>query len=365
MTSHGAPTPGLHPSTIAVSLGRDPRPGAPLNVPPTFASTYRDGGDIGYGRYGNPTWSALEDTLGALEAGTAVLFASGQAATNAVLGTVPNGGTVALVDGSYLGTRALTARSSDRFTVRTVPVGTAEARDPEAVLHVAQGADLLWLESPTNPLLDVLDLARLLPEAARLGIRTVVDNTFATPLLQNPLTLGAWAVTHSATKFISGHSDAVLGAVVTRDEVALERLRQHRGLTGAIPGTMETYLVLRGLRTLPVRVERAQATAALLAQRLGGHPTVQHVRYPGWGAMVSFVLRDADTADRAIEALRIVVGGTSLGGVETTVDRRRRWVGEEAVPEGLIRMSVGLEHPDDLWSDLAQALDRAATDPVG
>jgi cystathionine gamma-synthase len=230
-------------------------------------------------------------------------------------------------------------------------------RRPESILRAALGADLLWLESPTNPMLDLIDLATLLPMAAAAGLRTVVDNTFATPMLQQPLELGAWAVSHSATKYLGGHSDLLMGAVSTRNDLAFEALHKHRTLSGAIPGTMEAFLALRGLRTLPVRFERQQATAAVLAARLREQPGLLDVRYPGSGAMVSFVMDDAVRADAAIARLQLIISGTSLGGVETTVDRRRRWAGEDAVPEGLIRMSVGLEHPDDLWADLRAALD--------
>jgi cystathionine gamma-synthase len=196
--------------------------------------------------------------------------------------------------------------------------------------------------------------------------------------LQQPLAWGADAVIHSATKYIGGHSDLLLGAVITAEEDRRASLLTHRTLHGAIPGVMETYLALRGLRTLPLRFAQQQRTAQELAERLTSHPAVTHVRYPGlssdpnhdraraqmsgFGAIISFEVADAEIAGRLTSALGLIVGGTSLGGVETTIDRRQRWPGEEAVPAGLLRLSVGLEHPEDLWEDLQHALDTAARD---
>jgi cystathionine gamma-synthase len=358
-----------HPETISIAAGRDRSPGAPLNVPPTFASTYRDGGPIGYGRWGNPTWSAFEETLGAMEGGHAVAFASGQAAVAALLAPLPAGAAVTLADGAYLGTRALLRSLEESGRIRLRISGVT---DTDAVLANLPGTDLLWLESPTNPLLEIADLPRILAASKAASVPSVVDNTFATPLLQQPLTWGATAVVHSATKYLGGHSDLLLGAVITTSQQDREALLRHRTLHGAIPGVMEAYLALRGLRTLPVRLARQQDTALLLARRLAGHPAVTAVRYPGlpgdsfherahaqmhgFGAMVSFEVADAQAADRLTAALELIVGGTSLGGVETTIDRRSRWPGEEAIPAGLLRLSVGLEHPEDLWADLEHAL---------
>lgn len=371
-----AMTPGdveLHPETLAVVSGREPSPGAPFSVPPTFSSVYRPGGSIGYGRWDNPSWRAFETALGAMEGGEAVAYSCGQAATAALLSTLVEGATVVCAAGAYLGTRALLAdrRDNGRLRVREV-----EVSDTEAVVQALPGADLLWLESPTNPLLEIADLPTVLAAAADFGAMTVVDNTFATPLLQQPLDWGASAVVHSATKYLGGHADLLLGAVVTRDTPLREALVHHRTMEGAIPGVMEAFLALRGLRTLPVRLERMQATAALLAARLVEHPAVRRVRYPGlradpghlrarrqmrgFGAVVSFDVTTADAADQLVEELRLIIPATSLGGVETTIERRARWSGEEAVPPGLLRLSIGLEHPDDLWQDLAEGLDRCS-----
>jgi cystathionine gamma-synthase len=358
-----------HPETLAIVAGRDHVPGGPFNVPPTFASTYRDGGALGYGRWGNPTWSAFEATLGELEGGYCVSFASGLAAVAALLASLPLGSRVAYPGDGYSGTRGMLQQLTREGRLTSRPVNVVNTGDVRAVLG---DIDLLWLESPTNPMLGIADLPAILTAASNIGVTTVVDNTFATPMGQLPLTLGASAVVHSATKYIGGHSDLLMGAVIVHDEARRDELVGWRTLHGAIPGVMESYLALRGLRTLPVRFERQQRTAALLAEQLSAHSHVNVVHYPGleadpgfsrassqmngFGAMVSFEVNDAETADRVVSRLHLVIGGTSLGGVESTIDRRGRWEGEENVPGGLLRLSVGLEHPEDLWSDLNQAL---------
>jgi cystathionine gamma-synthase len=194
----------------------------------------------------------------------------------------------------------------------------------------------------------------------------VVDNTFATPLLQQPLSTGADLVVHSATKFIAGHSDVLLGAVVVVDDQLYDVLKKRRDLLGATPGTFETWLALRGLRTLHVRLERAQANAQELVRRLGEHPAVAEVRYPCFGAIVSVVMaQGAAAADLVTHSTRLWVHATSLGGVESTFERRRRWRSEPTtIPDGLVRLSVGIEDVDDLWDDLAGALDDVVTPPI-
>lgn len=356
-------------ATRAVTAGRPTGPGEPMNVPPTLTSTYRDGGDLGYGRWGNPTWTAFESAIGALEGGQALAFASGMAAMAAVLATLPVGSTVLLPRDAYAGGRNFLADLGGRGRLTALPV---DMTDTTAVLDRIPDADLVWVESPINPLLDIVNLAAVVGAASAAGIPAVVDNTLATPVVQRPLELGATAVVHSATKFIGGHSDLLLGTVVTRDRDLLDRLLQRRTLHGAVPGTLEAWLALRGLRTLPLRVERAQASALLLAGRLEQSPGVLRIRYPGlsshpghglastqmsgYGAVLSFELGDGEAAQAFVGRLRLVVGGTSLGGVESTIDRRNRWPGEEHVPAGLLRLSVGIEDPEDLWHDLDQAL---------
>jgi cystathionine gamma-synthase len=352
-----------------VTAGRPVGPGEPYNVAPTFASTYRDGGGVGYGRWGNPTWSAFEAAIGALEGGQALAFASGMAAVTAVLETLPLGATVLLPRDAYTGTRGFLADVASRGRVVAVPV---DMTDTAAVIERLPDTLLLWAESPVNPLLGMVDLHAVLTAAAEAGVPAVVDNTLATPVLQRPLEFGATAVVHSATKFIGGHSDLLLGAVVTRDEVLLARLVERRTLHGAVPGTQEAWLALRGLRTLPLRIERAQATAQILAERLEEMPTVTRVRYPGLpsqaghdlvrgqmdgpGAVLSFELESEHAADALTSRLRLIVGGTSFGGVESTIDRRNRWPGEDHIPPGLLRLSVGIEDAEDLWRDLDHAL---------
>ncbi|HEU4755966.1 MAG TPA: PLP-dependent aspartate aminotransferase family protein, partial [Agromyces sp.] len=350
--------------TVAIVAGRPAHaPDQPLNVPVHLASTYVGGGDVAYGRYGNPSWTAFEDTLGALEGGRCVAFASGIAAVSAVLDLVPTGGTVVAPRHSYTGTIGLL---DDLAASRNASVRYVDVTDTAAVTDAAAGAHLVWIESPTNPALEVADLDAIGRAARAAGALFAVDNTFATPLLQRPLESGADLVVHSATKSISGHSDVIMGAVVARDEALRDRIEGRRRLRGAIPGPMESFLALRGLRTLPVRLERAQATAHALVERLTGNPALDEVRYPGFGAIISIVVAGgADAAERVAEATRVWVHSTSLGGVESQLERRRRWAAEaETIPEGLLRLSVGLEHPDDLALDLERALEAAApTDP--
>jgi cystathionine gamma-synthase len=350
----------LSPATIAVAAGRPPRrPDGPMNPPIVLASTYHAGGEVGYGRYGNPTWEMWETAVGALEGGVATSYGSGMAAVAAVLELVPDGGTVVASPDAYYGTLAMLARRCDqgRVAVRLVDLA-----DPDASEPALEGADLVWLESPTNPMLRVVDLPRLCAAAHRAGALSVVDNTFATPILTRPLDLGAHVVVHSATKYLSGHSDLLMGVAVVRDAALAEQLVAYRSVNGSVPGTVEAWLALRGLRTLALRVERAQANAGVLAGRLTAHPRVSRVHYPGSGAMLSVELAaTADAAERVGSHTRLWVHATSLGGVESSLERRRRWPKESAlVPETLLRLSVGIEDVEDLWADLSQALEAAA-----
>jgi len=348
-------------ATRLVALGREPRtPGAQVGAPLVLTSTFHANGADVYAREDNPTWRAFEDTLGALEGGEALVVSSGMAAVTAALSLVPPGGVVVAAPVAYMGTTSLLREQADagRLTLRLV-----DPTDLDAVATALSGADQVWLESPTNPLLEVVDLASVCRLAASSGVVTVVDNTFATPLRQRPLDLGADVVLHSATKYLSGHSDVVLGALCTRTDApgqALrERLAHHRHLLGAIAGPVETWLALRGIRTLAVRLDRAEANATELARRLAGHPQVSRVRYPGFSAMLAIETRGSGAdAERVAEATRLWVHATSLGGVESQIERRRRYATEpEEVPETLLRLSVGIEDVEDLWRDLAAALD--------
>ncbi|MGN6780837.1 MAG: trans-sulfuration enzyme family protein [Marmoricola sp.] len=349
----------MRPATTVVQAGRPPHEAdQPLNTPITMASTFVAGGDLEYGRFGNPTWTALEETLGALEGGRCLTFASGLAAVSAVLDLVANDGVVVVPKHAYNGTVSQLAdlERRGRATARLVDI-----TDTAAVIAACDDAALVWLESPTNPALEIADLETIARAAHEAGAHVVVDNTFATPLLQQPLALGADIVVHSATKYLAGHSDVQMGALMVTDDALYDVLKGRRDLLGAVPGPFEAWLTLRGVRTLALRMERACANAAELADRLRAHPAVTAVRYPGFGAIVCPVLADGDIADRVQHATRLWVYTTSLGGVESTLERRRRWKLEpETIPAGLLRLSVGIEDVEDLWADLAQALEAAA-----
>ena len=367
----------MHRDTEIVHAGFRPRsePG-PFLQGPQFSSTYTSPGDPGdhaltYGRFHNPTWAAWEEALRTLEGGDAVVFSSGMAAVDAVLGTTLRPGDVlVLAADCYYTIRRLVAGWFERLgiEVRLVPTrGTAQ-------LGALDGAKLVWVETPTNPQLDICDIAAMVAAAHARGISVSVDNTTATPYLQQPLALGADFVVASDAKAITGHSDLILGHVATRDEEKLNALRTWRTQHGAIAGPMEVWLAHRSLPTLPLRVERQCASAMCLAQRLAGRADVVAVHYPGltshpghevarrqmraFGTIVSFDLETRSRADVFLRSLALVREATSFGGVHSMAERRARWAGD-AVSEGFIRFSVGCEAPDDILADVTQALDRA------
>ncbi|WP_336923009.1 trans-sulfuration enzyme family protein [Aquipuribacter sp. SD81] len=376
------------PATRLVHAGRPPAvPGGPLNPSVELSSTFHAGtGPDGladpavrnYARVGTSTWEALEAAVGELEGGEAVLLGSGIAAVTAAVEVAlahAGGSTRVVVPArAYSGTVALLRHLRDTRGVDVVAVDPAE---PGALARAAAvpGTGLVWLETPVNPTMELTDVREVVAAAAP-GALVAVDGTFATPLLQNPLALGAHVVVHSLTKAVAGHSDVLLGAAVAADPALATALREHRTRTGAVPGPFEAWLALRGLRTLDVRLQRAQATAGLVARRAQEHPAVLRVRYPGlpedpWhavaqaqmrgpGTLLALDLPDAASAERVAASTRLWVHATSLGGVESLLERRRRHAAEpEAVPEGLLRLSVGIEDAEDLWADLAQALDGA------
>lgn len=367
---------GIKPETWLVSAGRPTEPGAPLNVPPILASNFIIGGERTYARVGGtPTWEALEEIVGGLEGGKAVAFASGLAAAAAVFDQLPAGARVVIPEDCYQGVAALAARGErqGRWSVERVATD-----DTGGWIHACAAADLIWLESPSNPLLVVADLEAILAAPRKSGAIVAVDNTFATPLNQQPLDLGATVSVQSATKFIGGHSDLLAGVVTTRDDALWHALRTSRELMGAIPGTLEAFLAARGARTLALRLQRAQQTAMILAERLEQHPLVTRVRYPGlpshpthgiarrllkgFGTMISFDLRGgAEFADAVCRKTRLIHHATSLGGVESTMERRAAVPGQEHLPPSLLRLSVGIEDPEDLWADLDAAIRSAAT----
>jgi cystathionine gamma-synthase len=367
---YGQPMRKKDQSTVAVTAGRPERvPDAPLNPPIVPASAFVAGGPTEYAREGGPTVAAFEEVIAALESqelesstpdavASAIAFSSGMAAADAVLDLVPLGGRVIAPTTTYTGVavrlKELDARGSIRLELVDVTATTT------VLEHIGHGADLLWLESPTNPLLEQAELSTLVGAAQAAGIRTVVDNTFATPILQQPLAAGADVVLHSATKALSGHSDLLMGVLVTHNSDLAEALRTRRLLLGAAPSAFDSYLALRGVRTLALRVERAGGTAAVLADNLRAEPAVSRVRH--FGSMIAIEFHgDSSSAQRVCEGTRIWVHATSLGGVESTLERRRRWALEaEHVPEDLVRLSVGIEDPGDLWDDLRSAIHEAS-----
>ena len=362
----------FHPDTRVVSAGR-PAPSPDGNINPSISlnSTFHAGGPVGYGRSGNESWAALEDAIGSLEGGSTLVFSSGMAAINAVFSLLPKGSVVTTSKNGYTGTMVVLAQLIEK---EWIEVRYVDVSDTEEVLAALPGTALLWLESPTNPALEVADLPKIISAAKSLGCGVAVDNTFATPLIQQPLELGADVVMHSVTKYLAGHSDLIMGSLSTRDQALFTRLFDARKNGGAIPGPFESWLALRGIRTLAVRLERAQASALELARRLTSHPAVERVRYPGlpedphherarsfmkgYGAVLSIDVKGGpDAADKACESSRLVTYATSLGGVETLWERRHRWAVESpTIPTNLVRISVGIENVEDLWNDIDQAL---------
>ncbi|MGL5811133.1 MAG: trans-sulfuration enzyme family protein [Nocardioides sp.] len=385
MTDAGSRPDGWRPESLLVSLGRSESPGDPLNVPPVLAANFRaarpgpapepeSGAERSYARDDStPTWEALEEAVGAIEGGHALAFASGMAAASAILDLVPAGSVIVAPDGCYAG---VLANLADGARAGRWQAHAVDITDTEKVIGLLPSAALLWVETPTNPLLDIADLPALIAAARRTGTLVAVDNTFATALLQRPLDLGADLVMQSATKFIGGHSDLLLGLAITKSADLAARLRRRREVGGATPGALESYLALRGMRTMGVRLAYAQASAGELARRLSRLDGVRRVRYPGlsddpghgrakaqmsgFGAVLSFELADARVADEVCATVRLITSATSLGGVESTIERRAKLAGQEHVPAGLLRFSVGCEHVEDLWHDLSTAIRRAS-----
>jgi cystathionine gamma-synthase len=326
-----------------------------LNPPIVFSSTYHAGGPVGYGRYGNESWSALEAAISELEGGQTLSFSSGMAAISAVFSILPIGAPVVASNQGYSGTMGLLNQhhASGRLEVRFVDITKTDE-----VIAALKGAALLWLESPTNPCLDIADLPTLIAAAKKQTIGVGVDNTFATPLVQKPLSMGADIVMHSVTKFLAGHSDVVLGSLSTADTALFKRLDESRRFNGSIPGPFEAWLALRGIRTFPIRFRAAEKNAQQLVSRLEAHGKITKVRYPGFGAVISFEIDgSAEQAEKVCESSQLITHATSLGGVESLWERRRRWALESpSVPEQLIRLSVGCEHVEDIWQDIEQAL---------
>ncbi|MFR9790276.1 cystathionine gamma-lyase [Streptomyces sp. MB22_4] len=347
---------------------------------PVFAAHFHLPGEVtgpySYGRDDNPTWTLLENAIGELEApGLAdietLVFASGMAAISAVLFSQLRAGDAVVLPSDGYQALALVRAQLEAYgvEVRTAPTGG------DAQLEVLEGARLLWIESPSNPGLDVCDIRRLAVAAQAQGTLVAVDNTLATPLGQRPLALGADFAVASGTKQLTGHGDVLLGYVAGRDAEAMAAVRRWRKIVGAIPGPMEAWLAHRSIATLQLRVDRQNATALAVAEALRQRPEVSALRYPGlpedpahktasrqmrrYGCVVSFTLPTRARAERFLAALRLVEDATSFGGVRSTAERRGRW-GGDAVPEGFVRMSVGAEDPEDLVADVLRALDESA-----
>ncbi|MDR1635567.1 MAG: PLP-dependent transferase [Bifidobacteriaceae bacterium] len=380
----------LSPDTATVAAGRPEwEQGEPVNPPVLFSSTFISRGvpgetEASYSRYDNPSNHPTEQVIGILEGGPndAVLFASGMAAIDAAFSLVPMGGRVVMPSHAYNGTGALARElaAQGRIRLSALPIDRTE----EVVGALAGGdgsapAAMLWIETPTNPLLEIADGPALIKAAHEVGAIVAVDNTLATPLGQRPLDWGADVVVHSASKCLGGHSDLILGAVVAAATDHDTALRDFRRIRGATPSAFDGFLLLRGLRTLALRTERSNASAATLARRLESHAAVETVIHPsltshpghgvakaqmtGFGCVISIELAGgAQAADVVAAQTKSWAPATSLGGVESMLERRRRWPGEFIdVPESLIRLSVGIENVDDLWADLDQALTRAAS----
>jgi cystathionine gamma-lyase len=365
----------MHRDTTILHAGyRGVHDPGPFRSGPQFSSTFTTPGEpsdhaLTYGRFHNPTWTAWEDALAQLEGGECVAFASGMAAIAAVLGTtLKSGDTIVLPSDCYYTTRVLAA---NWLATIGVSVRQASTRD-QAQAAFIEGARVLWLESPTNPRLDICDIRQMVALAAKHGAIAVVDNTTATPYLQRPLALGATYAVTSDTKSMSGHSDVILGHVATSDPQRALSLRAWRTQHGSIPGPMEVWLAHRSLATLPLRVNRQCANAQHLAAFLTTHPRVTAVYYPGlsshpghaiaagqmeaFGSVVSFELATKVHAEQFLRSLMLVREATSFGGVHSMAERRARWSGD-AIGEGFIRFSVGCEVSEDIIQDVGQALD--------
>lgn len=370
-TGAGAATRVVHAGLPHARQGEPFLPG-PVLAAPYHLSGPSDASRYGYARYANPTWTGYEAALAELEGGDVVLFSSGMAAVAAVLMDGLGAGDAVVVPGDcYPGVRTIAA---EQLRPRGVEVRIV-ATDEDEVRAALPGATLAWVETPSNPGLDVLDVARLAADAHAAGAVLAVDNTLATPLAQRPLELGADLSVASASKLLCGHSDLVLGYVAVADGERAARLRRWRGLTGAIAGPLETWLAHRSLQTLDVRHERQCATALRLAAALEARDDVDGVRYPGLpshashalamrafggrcGCVVCFDLHTEERAQAFLGACTLVAEATSFGGAHTSAERRLRW-GIDDVSPGFIRLSTGLEDPADLVADVLQALDAA------
>ncbi|MBL8297254.1 MAG: PLP-dependent transferase [Rhodanobacteraceae bacterium] len=372
----------MHFETLAVHAGGEPDAATGAIAPPIhMATTFRHGpagervAGFEYVREGNPTQERLEIALAALEQGAAALaFGSGMAAIAALLESLPAGATLLIPSDCYTGLRVLATEFLPRCSILVQRVDTTDLEAVEAAF--AAGAAAIWLETPSNPLLQVTDIAAVVDSARRHDARVFCDNTFATPVLQQPLALGADVVMHSTTKYFGGHSDVMGGALVfARRDAGFEQVAHRRHVTGGVLAPFNAWLTLRGLRSLPARMHWHCANARSIAEFLERHPRIASVNYPGlvshaghavaqrqmrdFGAMLSFRVAGGRAAALAVAGrLKLIHNATSLGGCETLIEHRASVEGPNPVsPQDLLRLSVGLEHRDDLIADISQALD--------
>ncbi len=372
---------GWHLATLAVQAGAEPDLETGAVAPPIhLATTFKHGADgtriagYEYQREGNPTQDRLETVLAALEDGTAALaYASGMAAITGLLESLPNGARILIPDDCYSGLRFLAREFLPERDITAIAIDFADLQAVESACR--ESVALLWAETPSNPQLKICDIAALAEIAHRHGALLACDNTFATPVLQRPLTLGADVAMHSTTKYFGGHSDVLGGALVFKHRDALyERVAHRRHITGAVLSPFSAWLTLRGCRSLPARMALHCANARMLAEFLSSHPAVEQVNYPGlaahhghaiadrqmsdFGAMLSILLRGGREDALAVAGrLRLFTNATSLGGCESLVEHRASVEGPNPVsPQNLLRVSVGLEHVDDLIADFEQAL---------
>ncbi|HEX2905452.1 MAG TPA: cystathionine gamma-synthase [Phototrophicaceae bacterium] len=372
-----------HFETLAIHAGQEPDPTTGAIMTPIYqTSTYVQAAPAEhkgyeYSRTDNPTRAALEALVAAIEGGRyGLAFASGMAATDTILRLLNPGDHVIVGNDVYGGTYRLFERVYARFGVRFSWVDLADLEAVRAAF--TPQTKLLWLETPTNPLLSIADIAAL-AEAAPSEVLVVVDNTFASPALQQPLLLGADIVMHSSTKYLGGHSDVVGGVVALNDEKLYADLKFLQNAVGAVPAPLDCFLTLRGIKTLPVRMERHSANALQIARFLDDHRAVQTVLYPGlethpghdiakhqmrgFGGMISFILESPEAAKRMVSRTQIFALAESLGGVESLIEHPYSMTHAStatspiAVPSALVRLSVGIEHVDDLITDLRQALE--------
>jgi cystathionine gamma-synthase len=347
--------------TNAIFGGRpDREPDSPLNTPISLNSTYIAGGEWGYARYGNDSCKSLEETISLLEGGKTLAFSSGMSAINSLFSTLPIGSVVVASNQGYAGVNATMTKLNDEGKIVAKFVDISNTGE---VLANLEGAYMLWLESPTNPRLEVADLKRLIRACNKTGVIVGVDNTFATPLNQRPLDMGADMSMNSITKYLAGHSDVLMGSISFNNQSLYEAVEFQRKINGSIAQPFESWLSLRGIRTFPLRFKKAESNAKELFNLISNHKMISKVYYPGFGAMISFeVNASPEEVEYICNRSKLIANATSLGSVESMWERRRRWPLESnLVSESLIRLSVGCESVEDIWRDINNSLDNYET----